>query len=123
MLPTERRLINEERPAKILLSLATLAGALAAAAWILLAYFLSDVVNRVFLKNETLDDVLPGLYLMLLLLFIRGCAIWGRELFAQRSATIVKSSLRGQLSSQLFLLGPGYTRAERSGELPIASGR
>ena len=54
---------------------------------------------------------------MLLLLLIRGLAIWGQELFAQRCATTVKSSLRGQLSNQLFILGPLYTRAERSGEL------
>lgn len=90
---------------------------MAAAAYILLAYFLSDVVSRVFLEKQMLGDVLPSLALMLLLLLIRGCAIWGRELLAQKGATIVKSSLRRQLSSQLFSLGPLYTRAEHSGEL------
>jgi ATP-binding cassette subfamily C protein CydD len=116
-LSTEKRLLNEEFPAKVLVAAAILAGAIAAAAYILLAYFLSDVVNRVFLEKQTLDDVLSGLYTMLLLLLIRGCAVWGRELFAQRGASLVKSSLRRQLSGQLFLLGPHYTREERSGEL------
>lgn len=114
---SERRLLNEERAAKYLLALATLAGVIAAAAFFLLAYLLSDVINRVFLEEQTLDDVLPRLYTMLLLLFIRGGALWGREMAAQRSATIVKSSLRRQLASRLFLLGPLYARAERSGEL------
>ncbi len=114
---TEKRLLNEDPLARGLFALATLAGFFAAAVYILLAYLLSDVVNRIFLEGQTLDDVLPGLYLMLLLLLIRGLAIWGRELFAQRCATTVKSSLRGQLSNQLFILGPLYTRAERSGEL------
>lgn len=114
---TERRLINEERPAKVLLALATSAGSLAAGAYILLAYILSDVVNRIFLEKQTLGAVIPALTSMLLLLLIRGSAIWGREILTQRAATILKSSLRGQLSNQLFLLGPLYTRAERSGEL------
>ncbi len=97
--------------------LAVLAGAIAAAAYILLAYFLSDVVYRVFLEDQTLSDVTPDLFTLLLLLLVQGCAIWGRELFAQRSATIIKSNLREQLSNKLLLLGPLYTRAERSGEL------
>jgi ATP-binding cassette subfamily C protein CydD len=116
-LSTERRLIEEEQPAGALLALAILTGVTAAAAYILLAYFLSDVVSRVFLEEETLADVLSSLYFMMLLLFIRGCSIWGRELLAHRSATIVKGSLRAQLSNKLIILGPFYTRAERSGEL------
>jgi ATP-binding cassette subfamily C protein CydD len=116
-LSIEKRLIDEEPTARGLLLLATLAGFFAAAAYIFLAYFLSDVVNRVFLEKQTLGDVLPSLYKMLLLLLMRGLALWGRELFAQRSASSVKSSLRRQLSNKLFLLGPLYTRTEHSGEL------
>ncbi len=117
LLSIEFRLLNEERPARLLVATAILAGFIAAAAYILLAYVLSDVVSRVFLEKQTLDDVSPRLTLMLFLLLIRGCAIWGRELLVQKGATVVKSSLRRQLSSQLVSLGPLYTRAEHSGEL------
>lgn len=114
---SERRLLNQESRATAFLVLATLAGTVGAATVIALAYFLSDVVSRVFLGQQTMDDVLPVLYLMVGLLLIRGSAIWGREIFAQHSASVLKSDLRRRLSSHLFLLGPLYTRAERSGEL------
>ena len=116
-MPSDRRLLKQESRATVFLVLATLAGTVGAAAVIALAYFLSVVVSRVFLRQQTLSDVLPVLYLMLALLLVRGSAIWGREIFAQHSASVLKSDLRGRLSSHLFLLGPLYTRAERSGEL------
>ena len=116
-MPSDRRLLKQESRATVFLVLATLAGTVGAAAVIALAYFLSEVVSRVFLRQQTLSDVLPVLYLMLALLLVRGSAIWGREIFAQHSASVLKSDLRGRLSSHLFLLGPLYTRAERSGEL------
>ena len=114
---SERRLLNQESRATAFLVLATLAGTVGAATVIALAYFLSDVVSRVFLGQQTMDDVLPVLYLMVGLLLIRGSAIWGREIFAQHSVSVLKIDLRRRLSSHLFLLGPLYTRAERSGEL------
>jgi thiol reductant ABC exporter CydD subunit len=100
-----------------LLGLATAASFLAAAMFIALAYLLSEVVNGVFIEQQTLADVLPWLYGMLALLLIRGCAIWGREVLAQRSASTLKDNLRRHLSGRLIQLGPIYTRAERSGEL------
>lgn len=101
----------------MLLALAILTGVMAAAAYILLAFFLSDVISRVFLEKETLAEVSNSLYFMLLLLVVRGGLLWSLELFGQRSATIVKGSLREQLSKKLLSLGPHYTRAERTGEL------
>jgi len=115
--PTAKRLLKQESKATVLLVLASFAGTVAALTVIVLAYYLSDVFSRVFIGNESLRDVTPYILVMLGLLFVRGASIWGREIFSQRSATLLKSDLRRRLSNHLFLLGPIYTRAERSGEL------
>ena len=116
-MPTAKRLLKQESKATVFLVLASFAGTIAALTVIVLAYYLSDVFSRVFIGNESLRDVTPYILVMLGLLFVRGASIWGREIFAQRSATLLKSDLRRRLSNHLFLLGPIYTRAERSGEL------
>jgi ATP-binding cassette subfamily C protein CydD len=115
--PTAKRLLKQESKATVFLVLASFAGTVAALTVIVLAYYLSDVVSRVFIGNESLRDVAPYFLVMLSLLLVRGASIWGREIFGQRSASLLKSDLRRRLSKHLFLLGPIYTRAERSGEL------
>ncbi len=116
-MPTAKRLLKQESKATVFLVLASFAGTITALTVIILAYYLSDVVSRVFIGNESLRDVTPYILVMLGLLFVRGASIWGREILSQRSASLLKSDLRRRLSSHLFLLGPIYTRAERSGEL------
>jgi len=81
------------------------------------AWLLSDVVNRIFIRRQTLPDVLPFLSIMLLLALVRATFVWSGDVLAQKSANHLKGSLRADLTQRLFALGPAYTRDERSGEL------
>ena len=54
---TDKRLLRTNRSARILLYLAVAAGFLAAVCVAGQAWFLSVVVNRVFILRQTLDDV------------------------------------------------------------------
>lgn len=96
-------------------------GVCAVALVIAQAWLLSDVVNRVFMRRQTLADVVPFLFVMVLLALLRAAFVWGGDVLAQQSANRLKSSLRGDLTQRLFALGPVFTRAERSGELVNAA--
>jgi ATP-binding cassette subfamily C protein CydD len=92
-------------------------GVLAAAAWLVLARLLSEVVDRIFLHHRTLGEVGGWLAAMAVLLVARSTFVWAGEIVAQRGANRLKSALRGRLTEKLLALGPTYTRGERTGEL------
>jgi ATP-binding cassette subfamily C protein CydD len=118
---TDKRLLHTNRSAHVLLYLAVGAGFLAAVCVAGQAWFLSVVVNRVFILHQTLNDVAPFLLILLALALLRALIVWSSEVLAQRSASHLKGSLREQLTQQLLTLGPAYTHGERSGELVTAA--
>ncbi len=118
---TQRRILNYSPTARLLLGFTIAAGFCAAAIVVAQAWLLSDVVNRIFILHRTLNDVLPFLFVILLLALVRATFVWSGDVFAQRSATHLKGRLRADLTHRLFTLGPAFTRAERSGELVNAA--
>ncbi len=113
----DRRLLRLDRLAGALLYLAVGAGFFAAALFVAQAWLLSQVVNQVFLQRKGLQEVYGLLGAMLVLLIIRASLIWLKDVLAQRSASRIKGEMRQQVTRKLFVLGPGFTRRERSGEL------
>ncbi len=113
----EKRLLQNDSKAGALLSLAIGAGFLAAAMLAIQAWLLSSVVERVFIQNQTLVEVIPWLAVMLALITIRSASLWGETVLAQKSSSRIKSSLRQRISAQLFSAGPAQAQRERSGEL------
>jgi ATP-binding cassette, subfamily C, bacterial CydD len=113
----ENRLLRQDSRAGVLLFLAVGAGFIAAAMLATQAWLLSAVVERVFIQNEVLIEVLPWLVGMLVIISIRSVALWSEVILAQRSASRIKHSLRQQISTYLFRAGPAFTQLERSGEL------
>ncbi len=97
------------------------AGFFAAVCVVAQAYVLSDIVDRIFQKKQTLADVTALLGVLLALAFLRAFIIWCSDVLAQRSASRLKGSLRQKLTQQIFALGPAYTQSESSGELVNAT--
>jgi ATP-binding cassette subfamily C protein CydD len=118
---TEKRLLHYNRSARFFLYLATGAGFLAAVCVVIQACLLSETVDRVFQKGQTLEAVLPLLAILLGLAVVRAIIVWSGDVLAQRSAGRLKSQLREDLTQQIIALGPAYTRSERSGELVNAA--
>ena len=118
---TEKRLLQYNRAARLLLYAGVAAGFFAAVCVVAQATVLSDVVDRVFQKKQTLADVTALLGVLLMLAFLRAVIIWISDVLAQRSASRLKGSLRQNLTQQIFALGPAYTQSESSGELVNAT--
>lgn len=92
-------------------------GSIAASLQISFTLIVSEVVQRVFIGNQTLDAQAGLLVVTAALIFTRFGLIWIEELFAQSSASSVKNSLRNRLVQKLIALGPNYIHRESSGEL------
>ncbi len=113
----EKRLLRYNHAAQVWLSLAIAAGFLTALCVVAQAWLLSVIVQRVFILHQSLNDVWPFLFALLPLAVLRAVIVWSSDVLAQRSASGLKGSLRQDLTHHLFVLGPAYTRGERSGEL------
>ena len=112
-----RELLRQVKPARIFLICTIALGMLGAVATIVQMFFLSLVVDRVFLAGESLEEVRTLLLLLLGAVVLRSGLLWLREVVAQRGAVRVKNQLRERLFVHLMLLGPNYTGGERTGEL------
>lgn len=81
------------------------------------AYYLTQVVNAVFMERWGLSQVAVPLTLLLLVMIARALHVWWSEVTAQSTACTVKKTLRQRLFAHLLRLGPLYAKGERSGEL------
>jgi len=112
-----RELFQQARPARALLVVTVIVGALGTGATIAQMALLSHVVDRVFLGHQGLEQVRSALTLLLGAIVARAGLLWVREAVAQEAALRVKSALRARLFAHLLRLGPAYARGERTGEL------
>jgi ATP-binding cassette subfamily C protein CydD len=113
----DKRLFQQARSAHLDLILTIALGLLAGIVLVGQAFYLSQIINRVFLEAHALADVRPLLLALLALSLARACLIWGSQVTAQRIAGRVKNNLREHLTAHLLALGPAYAHGERSGEL------
>jgi ATP-binding cassette subfamily C protein CydD len=113
----DRRLFRQARPAHLDLILTIALSLLAGIVLVGQAFYLSQIINRVFLEANTLAGVQPLLLALLTLSLVRAGLTWGSQVTAQRVAGRVKNNLRERLTAHLLALGPAYTHGERSGEL------
>lgn len=115
------RLLRLARQARFVLFLTVLTGLLAGLLTIAQSYILSVTVNDVFLEKQTLLQVTHWLQLLLLVIAARGILTWINEVAANAVAVRVKADLRRRLFSHILVLGPAYSRGQRTGELSAAA--
>ncbi|MBU2609572.1 MAG: thiol reductant ABC exporter subunit CydD, partial [Chloroflexi bacterium] len=114
-------LLNLARSRRLALALTILLGWLGGLLVILQAWFLSRVVDGVFLGKQTLTAVFPILEVLLVIILLRAASLWGAELSANAVALRVKSDLRARLMQHLAALGPAFTQGEKTGELAASA--
>jgi ATP-binding cassette subfamily C protein CydD len=106
-----QRLLRQAQPAQMALLLTISLGTLTGGVIVSQAFFLSRVINRVFLEGHTLSQVQHLLLIMFGLSLARAVLTWLGQITAQRVSSTVKNALRQQLAAHLLALGPAYTRA------------
>ncbi|MFW5690856.1 MAG: thiol reductant ABC exporter subunit CydD [Chloroflexota bacterium] len=113
----DRRLFTEAKAARLALILTVVMGLLTGVTVIIQAFFLSRVINLVFLEGESLSGVGDWLLLLAGAIILRTLLTWVGTTAARHIAIQVKTELRTRLMAHLFALGPTFARGERSGEL------
>ncbi len=113
----DKRLLQPAQSARPALLLTIALGVIAGVVMVGQAFYLSRVINRVFLAGDTLAGVQTYLLLLLGFSLLRAGLTWSSQVTAQRVASRVKIDLRQRLAAHLLALGPAYTQGERSGEL------
>src|SRR5918995_7128054 len=92
-------------------------GVISAAATVAQMIFLSQIIDRVFLKGAGLAHVRGPLILLLGAVLARAALLLAREGLPRRGAVRMKSALRERLYAHLLRLGPAFMTGERAGEL------
>ncbi|GLV58360.1 thiol reductant ABC exporter subunit CydD [Dictyobacter sp. S3.2.2.5] len=78
---------------------------------------IAAIINAVFLRRQSLIQVMGALMILLVILLARAAVIWGNDIATNSVSGTVKSDLRLRLFRHIFRLGPMYVRGERSGEI------
>lgn len=113
----DRRLLRQLGTVRVLFGGAILLSMLGGLLLIAQAWALSQIVARVFLREQRLGEVAPLLAALLLVITARAAATWAGDVAASETAERIKGDLRERLFARIIALGPAYTRGERSGEL------
>src|ERR671916_3170019 len=110
-------LFRQVDSARLFVGASVALGVLSAAATVAQMIFLSQIIDRVFLKGASPADVRGPLLLLLGAILARAALLWTREVLAGRGALRVKSALSERMYAHLLRLGPAYLAGERAGEL------
>ncbi len=101
----------------MLLVVTVVLGTLGTAVTIAQMLLLARIVDRVFLQQQTLTQVGTPVAFLFIAIVIRAGLLWLRELTSQEGAIRVKADLRDRLVEHLAMLGPSFTKDERTGEI------
>ncbi len=112
------RLLQKNRLA---FALTILTGFLGGIFTIAQAWEISQIVDRVFLLEASLEQVFPILLTLLGIIFFRALLLTLNEISAKEIALRIKAKLRERLFNHIADLGPSFTRQERTGELSAAA--
>jgi ATP-binding cassette subfamily C protein CydD len=112
-----QRILFQVQGTYVYLIVAVLLGTISGVFLITQAYYLSRIINGVFLDAQTLPQVWRFLLIILALILGRGLLAWIIRVLTNHLAGRIKLTLRGRLLQRLFALGPAFVRGERSGEL------
>ena len=111
------RFLRQIPQARLYLVITVIFGTLLGGLVVFQASYLSQIINGVFLRSQTLKQVESLLLFLIGIIALRGLVSWGNTVAANQIAGHIKTKVRSRLLTHLSLLGPLYTRGERSGEL------
>ncbi len=111
------RLLQETGSRRLALILTISLGLAGGVLTVLQARGLSQAIDQVFLKGETLPGITGLLFFLVIIILLRAGTAWGEAVAAQAVAGRIKRDLRERLFSHIVALGPSYVSGERTGEL------
>ncbi len=115
------RLLKLAQSTRFTLALVFFFGFLSGLMTIAQAWLLSSTINGVFLEKKTFSEVTSWIQLIFIVITVRAGLTWLSETTANSVAVSIKTDLRNRLLAHILTLGPGFTRAEKTGELTTSA--
>ncbi|MCB0746878.1 MAG: thiol reductant ABC exporter subunit CydD [Ignavibacteriae bacterium] len=112
-----KRLFKLTFQAKYVFILTILFGVISAVSAIIQAYFLSDIIDKVFLKKFNLAGVQLFIVIIVIVSVIKSVFLLLEQNYANKISSYIKMKLRERISKHIFELGPTFLKSERSGEI------
>ena len=117
MLQNDQRLLQLLARVKGWFSLTVLSRIFSGVITITMAWFLTLVIDGVFLRHLKLENVQPNLLWLILLAILKALFVWSGRVFGKQTTVRIKADLRRRVLAHLTQLGPRYVNGERTGEL------
>jgi ATP-binding cassette, subfamily C, bacterial CydD len=114
---THRRLFDLALKIGFLFPLSIFMGLAANLLVVAQAWYLSLVINRLFLQNSTISGVLPLLQIILIVIILRAVFTFVNMWLSGSLAEKVKLELRSSLLTKVDRLGPIWLRRQKTGEV------
>lgn len=117
----DQRLLREAGIAQIALLASFSANVLLSIVIIVQALLLSQSIDRVFQKGESLQTVSPFLWTLLIVIGLRGLLSYFGSQASAQLAIQVKNALRQQIMTHLYEQSPAHIYHEKSGDLVLTA--
>lgn len=117
----DQRLLREAGIARATLLTSFSSNALLSIVIIVQALLLSQSIDRVFQKGESLQTVSPFLWTLLVVIGLRGLLTYFGSQASAQLAIRVKNALRQRIMTHLYEQSPAHTHHEKSGDLVLTA--
>ncbi|CQR72763.1 ATP-binding/permease protein CydD [Sporomusa ovata DSM 2662] len=113
----DKQLLQEAVKQRWLLAVVTILGAGGGVLVVSQAYYLTQVIDQIFLGKQELGVVAPVLWLLAGLALLRAIVVYGEGVLSFLLAAEIKTALRQRLVSHVLALGPVTMAQQPAGEL------
>ncbi|TWH46794.1 ATP-binding cassette subfamily C protein CydD [Sporomusa sp. KB1] len=113
----DKQLVQEAVKQRWLLAVVTILGAGGGVLAVSQAYYLTQVIDKIFLGKQELGVVAPVLWLLAGLALLRAIVMYGEGVLSFTLAAEIKTTLRQRLVSHVLALGPVTMAQQPAGEL------
>nr|WP_245867591.1 thiol reductant ABC exporter subunit CydD [Sporomusa silvacetica] len=113
----DKQLVQEAVKQRWLLAVVTILGAGGGVLAVSQAYYLTQVIDQIFLGKQELGVVAPVLWLLAGLALLRAIIMYGEGVLSFTLAAEIKTALRQRLVSHVLALGPVTMAQQPAGEL------
>ena len=113
----DKQLVKEAGKQRGLLAVVTFLGAGGGVLVVIQAYYLTQVIDQIFLGKQELVVVAPVLWLLAGLALLRAVIMYGEGVLAFTLASEIKAALQQRLVNHVLALGPVTMAQQSAGEL------
>ena len=113
----DKRLFKELKIIKLYWVKVTVTNFVAVTLTILQAFFLSSIINDIFINKKDIGSITKSVLILILIVVLRAVIGFGLELYNRRTSIKIKANLRNNLINAFIKKGPIRLKNDKPGEI------